>query len=101
MRTTRKEVESLFESLCATLGKRVATAWNDVGAWSLDYNPHYGGYVIIEQMEHGESAPYGDYRRSAGDMAYTIRFALRSIQLDRNPVNTAAYWPDPKSTEAQ
>ncbi len=81
-RITRKDVEGAFELLCATLGKRIATAYNDVGAWQLDHNSIYGGFVIEEvvNVHGGVSRPMGDQRCNAREFRQMCLFTVRAIQ---------------------
>jgi hypothetical protein len=100
-RITRKMIENQFINLCNALGKRVCTAWNDVGSWKLDYNPHYGGYTIVEMLEKGaETHPISMQRHKGSEFFYMLTFALRSIAIDRDP-NGHTYWPTEKITNAR
>jgi len=87
-RFTRKDAEKALQDLCALLGKRVAKEWNDVGAWRLDYNPTYGGFVV-EQIddEHGSiSRPLGDTRVSAREFWERVHFTWRALRAkEQNP----------------
>ena len=82
-RTTRKQVESLFGTFANRLGMRVATRFDDHGAYRLDYAPVYGGYNIerIDDTSSGVSLPFGEQRRSAGEMWSAMHFALRAIEV--------------------
>ncbi|HMN42255.1 MAG TPA: hypothetical protein PKE29_15525 [Phycisphaerales bacterium] len=72
-RTSRAELASLFVRLAVAVGG---------DGWSLDHNSAYGGWVIVEQLgSGGEGRPFGDRRRSAGDMADVMRFALRAVAM--------------------
>jgi hypothetical protein len=53
MRTTKSNVESAFTYLCQALGKRIATRYDDVGAWRLDYMPGHGYQIEEIVNEHG------------------------------------------------
>ncbi len=83
MRTTRKQVESIFERFVKEIGGRVATAYDDHGTYRLDYNPTYGGYSIerISDTGTGVSMPFGMSRKSASEMWGALRFALDTIEL--------------------
>ena len=53
-----------------------------VGAWVLDHNSVYGGYVV-EQMENehgGISHPLGSGRKSAREFCDAVRFALDALR---------------------
>lgn len=85
MRTTRKQVEGLFEHFCNVLGLRQATSYDDHGAYRLDYAACYGGYVIerIDDESSGVSQPFGETRRTAGEMWSAMHFALRALETQR------------------
>lgn len=75
-RITRKQVEGIFEVWLKTTGRRRAENWKDVGAYGLDWG--YGGAVVYRLLEGGGHAqPFGDERRQAREMWYTLHFALR------------------------
>jgi len=54
-RYSRKDAEMAFDRLVKAIGGRVATSYNDVGAYRLDYAGCYGGFnverIINEQAE--------------------------------------------------
>lgn len=54
-----------------------------VGAWTLDYNPVYDGFVIEEILNvgGGVSHPMGDLRRNARDFCNAVRFAMDAIAI--------------------
>jgi hypothetical protein len=93
-RYTTKNAESAFERLAAKLGKSTATTggpiWTRqgdrnvarVGAWLLDHNSIYGGFVIAEIVNDGggESHPLGDRRMPAREFCQTIYFAERLLE---------------------
>lgn len=76
-RYTRKDAQAAFERLIAALGGRVATTWNDVGAYRLDYNGIYCGYVVERVTSEGGSVtrPLGDQRRTAREFCDAVYFA--------------------------
>jgi hypothetical protein len=79
-RTTRKQIESLFTLFCKEHGKKRAESYADKGAWSINYNAIYGGFVIIEYCENGgEGLPFGEQRRKAAEFWDTMHFALKSV----------------------
>lgn len=80
-RYTRHDAESAFELLCVATGHRIAAGYNDVGAWSLDYAPVYGGYVVHEIIsEHGAiREPFGTMRRPAREFCSAVHFARNAI----------------------
>ena len=82
MRTTKAQVEGIFKRLAEACGKRIATSYNDVGAWRLDYTACYGGYNIeeIDNERGGISQPMGGQRMKAGEFWSACYFALRAIE---------------------
>ena len=103
-RYTKKDAYAAFTRLASSLGK----VWSDdhgklwkgdywepteegrlwvsegntnrarVGAWTLDHNSIYGGYVI-EEMHNvggGVSQPFGSTRHNAREFCAMVRFAL-------------------------
>jgi hypothetical protein len=101
-RYTSKNAHARFNELCKVLGKRVATNYKDVGAWFLDYQACYGGYIISEYMAGGgESHPVCNRRMSAREFCETINFAIRCVALDRPDQSAHVWYPADKviSTE--
>lgn len=91
-RYTRKNAEARFVELCKVLGKRIATSHKDVGAWFLDHNSTYGGFIICEYMANGgEWHPICNRRMPAREFCETVNFAIRCIALDR-PDQPAHVW---------
>lgn len=91
-RVTRQQVEYWFARLAEALGvSTVAWTFEDgksvahVGAWGLDYNPTYGGYVIYEIMNNGGGVrePFGPYRQRPAQFVQTCRFALDALDIAR------------------
>lgn len=77
-RTTKADIELWFGHLCNDLGKRVATSYDDVGAWRLDYVACYGGWNIEEICtESGGIRHPFDSRRYAGRAMFDYIDALR------------------------
>jgi hypothetical protein len=81
-RATKTELNEAFSLFCKAIGKRVATSWNDTGAWTLDYAKEYGGYVIQEIINDGgaKETPLGDQRYTATELVERMRFALRWLE---------------------
>ena len=81
-RATKSEVNEVFSLFCKAIGKRVAAAYNDTGAWTLDYAKEYGGYVIQEIIDHrgARDIPLGDQRYSTTELVERMRFALRWLE---------------------
>lgn len=85
LRYTRKDAESALQRLAEATGHRVATSYSDIGGWSLDYAPIYGGFVIheISTAGGGVSTPFGDRRRPAREFCDAVSFALRALESAR------------------
>lgn len=90
-RYTRKDAERAFKLLCETTGHRVATQWDDVGAWQLDYAACYGGYVVHEVLDHGIREPMGSRRRPAREFCSTVNFAVRAFESAARQAREAGY----------
>lgn len=58
-----------------------------IGAWSLDYNPIYGGCVITEIVTDGGGIthPLGEYRATPREFCRLIDFALRTLEAAPAP----------------
>ena len=64
-RVTKADVERSFSRLLKYKRKRKAKSNRDKGAWDLNYNSNYGGYVIVEYTKTGgEGTPFGSRRRT-------------------------------------
>lgn len=97
MRYTSKHAQSAFERLADAVGATIADpAWKIAdprreGAWILDHNSVYGGYVIAAyvagsppyagddrpQTYTAETHPLGSERYSAREFCERVNFALR------------------------
>jgi hypothetical protein len=98
---TRKIVEQRFDNLCRVLGKRIGSSHKDVGAWKLDYNPYYGGFIICEILANGgECHPVYDSRLPAREFCQAINFAIRCIALDRPDQPAHVWYPADKPTQS-
>lgn len=88
MRTSHKAVESAFKLFVETLGGRVATAYNDVGAYRLDYNGVYGGYNIEKVCTEtgGVSNPFGSTRKPAREMFDALHFGRYALEAIKEKV---------------
>lgn len=92
-RVTKLMIENQFVGLCNALGKRIATSWDDEGAYQLDYEAINGGWCIQENMGKGRiSYPFGHDRYKASEFFDLLRFAQRTIAIFRDD-NGACYWP--------
>jgi hypothetical protein len=81
-RITRKNVEGIFDVFLKSIGGRRAVDYKDVGAFRLDHNGIYGGYMIEHIVNEGGgiSQPFGHTRRSAAEMWYTLSFAIDAMR---------------------
>lgn len=105
-RYTTRDAQAAFETLAAIAGARVLdSAWKITdkrrdGAWKLDHNGVYGGYVIAAicpssppsdptqpQTYTAETHPLGDGRYSAREFCGRCWFASRAIGFSREPSN--------------
>lgn len=94
-RYTKKDVFNQFVRLCNALGKKVATDYNDKGAWALDW---YNGVKIVEYLPGGgEGEPLGSTRYGNREFHEMVNFTLRCLALDRNQPDHI-YWPADKIT---
>lgn len=92
---TKKLVQNQFVRLCDALGKKVATDYNDKGAWAIDW---YQGVKIVEYLPNGgEGEPMGSTRYSNREFYDMINFTLRCLALDRKQ-SEHIYWPSNKIT---
>ncbi len=75
-RVTKKDVESAFGRFLTQIKGRKPEAYNDVGAYYLDYAACYGGYQIVRVVnERGAlSNPFGHMRRNAREMVDCLNF---------------------------
>lgn len=97
MRHTKQELNNLFKSYCNALGLKVAESYKDLNALHLDYIAEYGGYQIVQYLPNGgETCPLGPNRRSLSELCDCLHFALRTLGIDRNGLDSSNYWPDSK-----
>jgi hypothetical protein len=82
-RFTKKDVEGRFEMFAHACGKRIATSYNDVGAWRLDENTVYGGWNIeeIHNKGGGVSHPFGPMRHKSSEFVAMMSFAMDAIAI--------------------
>ena len=88
-RTTQKDVQIEFENLASVMGRDTepyrrgedGRAIAQVGAWHLDHNTHYGGYVVheIANSGGGVTEPFGSRRLSAREAVEAFRLAARAV----------------------
>lgn len=99
-RYTRRDAEAAFKRLAAANGATIADpSWGihdprREGAWTLDHNSVYGGYVIHaycadsppepgsgrKQAYTAVTCPMGHDRRTAREFCDVVSFAIRSRQ---------------------
>jgi hypothetical protein len=100
MRYTKKDARAAFERLAAAAGATIAdSSWSiddprREGAWILDHNGTYGGYVIAAYVKSSstpgkpqtftaETHPLDMRRRPAREFAETCHYAARAIEFSR------------------
>ena len=90
-RYTRKDADAAFRILIAAIGGRVATAYDDVGAYRLDYAGCYGGFAIerITGDHGGVARPFGQRRYKAREFCAVVHFALEALE-ERDTLKGAA-----------
>lgn len=79
-RTTKAHVQSAFSRLAEVCGKRIASSFDDVGAWQLHRS--FNGWEIqeITTASGAISHPLGDRQLSASAMYDACWFAIRAIE---------------------
>jgi hypothetical protein len=109
MRYTRKNAEAAFEALAEACGAVVLDySWPITderrdGAWTLDHNSTYGGYVISAicpssppqdphdpQTYTAETTPLRDERLSTGEFVRSCWTAVRAIHVARENASVPA-----------
>ncbi len=84
MRTTKKQIQGLFARFVEiALRGQVATSARENDAYSYDYNPYYGGYVVTRYCHKGsgEGMPLGETRMSASEFVRCMHFAIQTACL--------------------
>jgi hypothetical protein len=85
-RTTRVQVDGIFVRFVKAIGGRVATSYEDIGAYSLEKSGNK--YRVIQFHEHGgEGNPFGFRMRPADEMWHTLDFALMALHAKQNTDN--------------
>lgn len=81
MRTSRKEVEAVFKNWLLVTGLKQSKSYDDVGGYSLDYAPCYGGYDIerVCNKSGGVSMVFNN-RQPAGIFVACLRAAIRTLE---------------------
>ena len=88
MRTSRKEIFAVFESLCEEMGvqmydTKIPYAQNQANeAWALDYAACYGGWEIQKMSRSGgvSNNVFCEYRMPAGEFVRAMRCAIRCLE---------------------
>lgn len=80
-RRTRRDAEAALALLVKRLPKHVATSYNDIGGWALDWAP--GGAMVTEIVNGsgGVTCPLGYARRSPAEFCTAISFALACLDV--------------------
>lgn len=80
-RYSQGDARTAFHRLCNTLNQRIATGFDDHGAWTLDYD----GYIIevIDNDNYGVSRPFGPTRRTAREFCQVVAFAIQAVEVLR------------------
>lgn len=99
-RVKKEVVFNNFKWFCDVLGKRIATSYNDVGAWRLDSTDRYTRFSIeeIASERGGVTHPFTGRVYSGSELLDLMHFAMRAIALDRNQ-DKHIYWPKDKNTK--
>ena len=84
MRTTRKEIEGVFNLWVNSINGRIAKSYNDTGAYRLDYAACYGGYRVerICNASGGVSDIFNT-RLPAWEFVTALRYAMRTLEEAR------------------
>ena len=83
MRTTKKEVEAVFEMWVKAVGGHVAASYKDVDGYQLDHNSVYGGYCIVQIVNEqgGQSdSVFLNTRLPAYYFVQAMRAAIRTVE---------------------
>lgn len=79
MRTTKREIEAVFQRFTETVGDPAI-------GWELSHAPHYGGWTITTrggaEMPFG-SPPFDNGRMPAREFVAAMRFAIRALEISR------------------
>ena len=82
MRTSKKQVQGIFEVFVKAIHGHVAKDYKDVGGYRLQY--HFNQGYSIEQIyneQGGITEPFGSTIRKAEEMWYTLYFAMDVIRV--------------------
>lgn len=84
MRTTANDARVAFEKiLLPAIGGRPAKGFNDVGAYRLDNNPDYGGFVVEQIISSNGNIirPFGNIRMATKDFVDTCYFVQKAMDI--------------------
>jgi hypothetical protein len=100
-RYSEQDARNAFEHLAETMGVRVADRSWDIhdprreGAWILDHNGAYGGYVIAAYVKDSpprdgrpqaytaQTHPLTSYRQSAREFSMSCHLAARAVAASK------------------
>ena len=90
-RYTKKDAENCAGRLAKSLGKKFGNCWSrkgnenkaEIGCWTLDNNPTYGGSVIEEIMNEsgGVDTPFGSKRLKPEAFCDAMRIAEKAVEI--------------------
>lgn len=83
MRITKKEVYGMFKRFLRAINEREATSYNDKGAYYLEHNGTYGGYMVAKCLcEAGSSDnPFLSKRLPAREMYEALYMACIAVEF--------------------
>ena len=79
-------MEAVFALLIEHVGGHVATSYNDVGGYRLDYNSVYGGFNIerITSETGAVTIPFGSRRYGPSEMWNVLKFAIDMLREEKS-----------------
>ena len=90
----KKRAFACFRRLATTLGKEHGDCWKKVGnknvakigCWNFDYNPTYGGGVVVEIINEGggEDMPLGMGRQKTEEFCRSVEMIEKALEIDRS-----------------
>ena len=79
-RTTKKQIEGMFERLVDAVGGTISTG-HGVDGYFLEYAACYGGWQIIYLKDSMHCLPFGETRRPASEMYYAMKMAMYAAYI--------------------
>ena len=82
MKITKKDVQGVFKRFLKALGGRLAVNYKDQGAFDLEYNTEYGGWLVEEitgdmgAIDH----PFLNVRLTTKEMYWALLMASRALE---------------------